>query len=283
LFRLPHVPVRRDLRRPDRDSLPLLQRPRAGLGDHRRAAVHPRWRHPALSRDDRRVRRARLRGDQAAAHLHRAPPRQREPAPGTAAQRRAPAERGAGRHDSMTAPASDGQGLSQPATDAVARIAGLLLLVAFFSLDATANGLRITFRGDLTTSSPGELNFWLGQVLLLCPSMLLLGYGLGAHVRPLFTRIAARVNALTPRERRLGVLALTLVALAVYRIGRAVFLLDLPMTDDEYAVDFGGRIMASGHLMTRYPLPREALPSLFLFFRDGAVGSFDWPGGQAVA
>ena len=183
----------------------------------------------------------------------------------------------------MTAPASDGQGLSQPATDAVARIAGLLLLVAFFSLDATANGLRITFRGDLTTSSPGELNFWLGQVLLLCPSMLLLGYGLGAHVRPLFTRIAARVNALTPRERRLGVLALTLVALAVYRIGRAVFLLDLPVTDDEYAVDFGGRIMASGHLMTRYPLPREALPSLFLFFRDGAVGSFDWPGGQAVA
>ena len=35
--------------------------------------------------------------------------------------------------------------------------------------------------------------------------------------------------------------------------------------------------------MTRLRVPREALPDLFLHFRDGAVGSFDWLGGQVVA
>ena len=85
------------------------------------------------------------------------------------------------------------------------------------------------------------------------------------------------------RERRLGLLALTLLAVAAARLGRAVFLLDLPITDDEYAVDFGGRILASGQLMAHLAVPRESVPGLFLYFRNGAVGSFDWIGGQAVA
>jgi hypothetical protein len=176
-----------------------------------------------------------------------------------------------------------GEALSPARTDAAARIAGYILLLAFFGLDATSNGLTITFRGTLTTSSPGELNFWLGHALLLCPAALLIGYGFGVKIDVLLEWIATRVRGLSPRRRRIGLLCLVLVLLAAARIGRRVFLLDLPVTDDELAVDFGGRILATGHVMTRLALPVESIPGLFLYVRDGAVGSFDWLGGQLVA
>ena len=166
---------------------------------------------------------------------------------------------------------------------ATARIAGYVLVVAFFSLGATANGLKITFHDAQTTSSPGELNFWLGHAFLLFPAALLLGFGFAPAIGGALQRIAARVRALDAREHRLAIVALTCVAFAIARIGRAIFLLDLPITDDELAVEFGGRVLASGHLMVQLPLLREALPDLFLLFRNGAVGSFDWPGGVAIA
>ena len=167
--------------------------------------------------------------------------------------------------------------------DAAARLAGYILVCAFFGLAASNNGIRVTFHGELTTSSRGELNFWLGQVLLLCPGMLLIGYGAGARLQPLLRRVGERAGSMTASERRTALLALTLVGLAAARIGRSLFLLDLPITDDELAVEFGGRVLASGHVMAHLPLPPETIPSLFLLVRDGAVGSFDWPGGQILA
>ena len=91
------------------------------------------------------------------------------------------------------------------------------------------------------------------------------------------------MRALHTREHRLAIVTPTCVAFAIARIGRTLFLLDLPITDDEYVVEFGGRVPASGHLMVRLPLLREPIPDLFLLFRNGAVGSFDWPGGVAIA
>lgn len=164
-----------------------------------------------------------------------------------------------------------------------ARVAGYFLVLAFVALGATSNGLKITFHDTQTTSSPGEFNFWLGHAFLLFPACLLIGYGFGPALGGLVRRTAALARAWTPRERTLAIAALTCVAVAAARIGRALFLLDLPITDDEYAVEFGGRILASGHLMVRLPLLREALPDLFLLFRDGAVGSFDWPGGLVIS
>ncbi len=165
----------------------------------------------------------------------------------------------------------------------IARIAGYVLLLSFFGLQASSNGTTVTFRGALTSSSPGELNLWLGHALLLFPGTLLIGYGFASRVAPFVARMARAIRGLTARDRRLGILALTLVAVASARLGRALFLLDFPVTDDEYAVDFGGRILASGHVMAHLPLPRESIPALFLYFRNGAVGSFDWIGGQAIA
>lgn len=165
----------------------------------------------------------------------------------------------------------------------VARIVGLVLVLAFLSLDATSNGLKITFHDTQTTSSPGELNFWLGHAFLLFPASLLIGYGIGAWLGALIEQVVARLRGLTVREHRIAIIVLTCLAFALARIGRAVFLIDFPITDDEYAVEFGGRVLASGHLMVRLPLLREAIPDLFLLFRNGAVGSFDWPGGVAIA
>jgi hypothetical protein len=185
-----------------------------------------------------------------------------------------------GLQPSMNQPAAAGA----PVVGAqAARLTGYFLLLVFFGLEASSVGLKITFRVPLTTSSPGELNFWLGHALLLLPASLLIGYGFGPRIGGVIERAARAVREMSPREHALGVLALTLCAVAVARLGHLFVLLDFPVTDDEYAVDFGGRILASGHVMTRLALPREALPDLFLYFRDGAVGSFDWVGGQAVA
>jgi Dolichyl-phosphate-mannose-protein mannosyltransferase len=170
-----------------------------------------------------------------------------------------------------------------PRHAAAARVAGYLLLLAFFALGATSNGLHVTFTDTQTSSSRGELNSWVGSVFLLLPAALLLGYGFASSAGDRLLRAGETIRAWTPQQWRTALVAVTLVAFAAARLGRAVFLFDLPITDDEYAVAFGGRILATGHLMTRLPLLREALPDLFLYWRDGAVGSFDWPGGQAVA
>ena len=59
-------------------------------------------------------------------------------------------------------------------------------------------------------------------------------------------------------------------------------LYDLPFTDDEYAVEFGGHIMATGHVTAPRSLPEAAIPTLGLFLKDGQISRADWPGAQAV-
>ena len=164
-----------------------------------------------------------------------------------------------------------------------ARLTGYFLLLAFFGLAASSVGLTITFRNPQTMSSPGELNLWLGHAFLLFPASLLIGYGFGPQLGEAIWRVVRSVREMSPRQRAWGVVALTVFTVAVARLGHYLILLDLPITDDEYAVDFGGRILATGHVMADVALPRGALPDLFLYVRNGAVGSFDWVGGQVVA
>lgn len=167
--------------------------------------------------------------------------------------------------------------------DAVALAAGVVLVSAFFGLDATSSGLDVRFAVALTASSPGELNFWLGQVLLLCPGMLLIGIGAGEHLLPLLRRVASRIEATSKAERYVGLITLTLLSLSAARVARSFFLLDMPMSDDELAVEFGGRVLASGNVFAHLQLPPITVPSLFLLVQDGGFASFDWPGGQVLA
>jgi hypothetical protein len=164
----------------------------------------------------------------------------------------------------------------------VALVAGSFLILVFFGLRMTAPGLRITFQAPLSASSPGEVYFWLGHALLLFPASCLLGHAFGPFLGPQLVRLRAAINSLSRRELALGFLALFVLAIAVARVGRFTFLYDFPFTDDEYAAQYGGHIMASGHTKTLLVLPRVAIPSLGLYFKDGYVSTADWPGGQAV-
>jgi hypothetical protein len=134
----------------------------------------------------------------------------------------------------------------------------------------------------LSASSPGEVYFWLGHALLLFPASCLLGYGLADVIGPWLLRLRDEVNHLGSRDLRLGALALFLLAVALARVGRSLVLYDFPITDDEYATQFGGYIFATGRAAARLILPENALPGLGLFYRDGFVSRTDWPGGQAV-
>ena len=90
------------------------------------------------------------------------------------------------------------------------------------------------------------------------------------------------LNSLSRRKRVLGLVAIFLLAVAVARIGRIAVLYDLPFTDDEYAVEFGGHIMATGHVTAPRSLPEAAIPTWGLFLKDGHISRADWPGAQAV-
>ena len=168
------------------------------------------------------------------------------------------------------------------ANRAVAFIVGGFLILVFFGLPMTAPGLRITFHTPLSASSPGEVYFWLGHALLLFPASCLLGYAFGPHLGPQLIRLRSSLSSLSRRELAIGLLALVVLAIAIARLGRFTFLYDYPFTDDEYAAQYGGQIMASGRAKTPLILPQIAIPSLGLYFKDGYVATGDWPGGQAA-
>ena len=156
------------------------------------------------------------------------------------------------------------------------------LILCFYGLAMTAPGLRITFRPPLTASSPGEVYFWLAHALLVFPASCLIGYGLSGWIGPALDRLREEVRRLGRRELALGAVTLCLIALAVARVGRALFFYDLPFTDDEYATQFGGYIFATGRAAAPLLLPPNAVPTLGLYYRDGLVSRADWPGAQAV-
>ena len=156
------------------------------------------------------------------------------------------------------------------------------LILCFYGLAMTAPGLRITFRPPLTASSSGEVYFWLGHALLVFPASCLIGYGLSGWIGPALDRLREEVRRLGRRELALGAVTLCLIALAIARVGRALFFYDLPFTDDEYATQFGGYIFATGRAAAPLLLPPNAVPTLGLYYHDGLVSRADWPGAQAV-
>ena len=159
---------------------------------------------------------------------------------------------------------------------------GALLILVFFGLSKTAPGLGITFLPPLSASSPGEVYFWLGHALLLFPASCLIGLALADWIGPRLARLRDEVNRLGSRELVLGALVLFLIALAVARLGRSLVLYDFPISDDEYATQFGGYLFATGRTTTPLTLPENAIASLGFYFKDGFISRADWPGAQAI-
>lgn len=162
----------------------------------------------------------------------------------------------------------------------VAAAAGVILFAAFFGLTRTAPGLRISFLAPFTRSNAGEVYFWLGHALLLFPGTCLIGYALANSTGGALQKLWNRVERCTSRERALGLAAVFICAAALARIGRWLFLQDFPVTDDEYAAMFGGQVLSLGKLAVPMLQPIDALPTRFLYLRDGMLTSFDWPGIQ---
>lgn len=160
--------------------------------------------------------------------------------------------------------------------------AAAVLIGSFFGLTATEGGLDVTYGPTFTACSPGELKFWLGHAFLLVPAACLMAWSLAPRVAPALARVWHRAKKLNDAEWRASLLAVFALGLAVARVGHAIWLLDWPITDDENAVRFGGQVLATGHLTVPIPNFARALPSIYLFPRNGQWTSFDWLGGQLV-
>src|SRR5258707_3930923 len=117
----------------------------------------------------------------------------------------------------------------------VALAAGLLCYACFWGLGQTTPGLSIRFVAPFTNSNAGELQFWLGSALLLLPGGALLGYALHPVVWEAAQRARRALLEMDSPQVSLALIAIFAIAVAAPRLGRPLFLLDLPITDAEYA------------------------------------------------
>lgn len=127
-------------------------------------------------------------------------------------------------------------------------------------------------------ASGGEFRFWLAHLALAIPGALLIAWGLAPRLVPLLRRLVARIDGATPRGWIVAG-ALYALFLVVWSLaGHVLVLQGQPLTDDENAVTFGAKILASGHLSVPILQPAGAFTDLFVLQRDGQVMSFDFPG-----
>jgi hypothetical protein len=163
-----------------------------------------------------------------------------------------------------------------------ALLGGVGFFLAFLGLTQTRTGLRVTFHPPFTFSPPGELNFWLGFILLLVPGSILIGYGLSPWAAPRIEKVWGRLRSLNRKQLIVCLILLFILAAASARLSHLLILRDCPITDDENGTRFGGRVLALGRVTVPQPEPFSAYSTLFLFQKEGTVTSVDWPGPVAV-
>ncbi len=150
---------------------------------------------------------------------------------------------------------------------------GALLILAGILLGFGNTGFIIEYSPPFSKVSAEELNVWRAHTLFVLPGSALLFYSLPA-IRASWTLPKMGLNT------KLSSLFVTLALSFIYRIGRLVFLRDLPVTDEEYTGQLGGRLLAAGKLQHDFNLPHEQMPTLFLFERQDTWSSFDFLGIQ---
>lgn len=161
-------------------------------------------------------------------------------------------------------------------------LGGLALLAAFAGITTVVDVGSVAGRG-LQYVAPGESLFWLAHALLATPGILLLAWGWSPRLEPAVDRLKQRLALSSSTRWRAGAAAYFAVLFLLAAAGRSVVLLDLPITDDENSVAFGGKMMARGQLSVPVIEPDGAFQQLFLYRREGRVSSMDFPGAIAVA
>ncbi len=170
--------------------------------------------------------------------------------------------------------------LQIPPRHTMALFFGIWLLFAFFGLGKTANTYYINFIPPWTRSSKGELNFWLGSLLLLFPGAALLGFALSGLLQHPLRWLARPFAAMGKRPFLLTLCGVALFGVGILFLAQKTVLLGQAITDDEHAIRFGGRCIAQGGFSAELTIPKSTLPHLFLYIKGGMVTSFDWLGGQ---
>jgi hypothetical protein len=161
-----------------------------------------------------------------------------------------------------------------------ARLLGWFTLLAFFGISTIVGGFYIDYHPPFTRIGPGEANLWMSSAFLLLPSTCMLGYGYHASIQRGIDWLRAQIAAMTGRERKIAVACLSVFALVSARLCNRFILLEYPVTDDEWAVKFGGEVLAQGKLMADLPFSKDAFPVLFSFSDGNRITSLDWLGGQ---
>lgn len=163
-------------------------------------------------------------------------------------------------------------------------VCGGLAVVAHYSLAD-----QVVFRSELGKSflylSWRESLFWISHYLLLVPGLLLMAWGLAPRVgdaiadgwRRLVDWTAGPVG-----RQRLVLGALFVVLFASSFVGRQVLLLDLPITNDEYTLNFGADILAAGEITAPDIDPAFAFTMPYVYRGEGRICSMDFPGTMLV-
>jgi len=156
-------------------------------------------------------------------------------------------------------------------------LAGTLLLVIYAQLPVNQpfDSQAGVFLGWI---SANELRFWLAHFVFAVPGFMLLALGLEPRLRATLQRTWRALDALSPRAWLGLSAAFAAVLVGVAVAGRSLFLLDLPITDDELAVDFGARILARGRLAVPVLQPDGSFTQIYTHRHGGLVTSFDYPG-----
>ena len=162
-------------------------------------------------------------------------------------------------------------------------IVGAFFITGFFSLGETYNGLWVRFITPFTnTSDSGESHFWLAHLYYLILATCLLGYGLCPVLAAPLMSLKEKIKNLSTRNFIIGLVCLFLAVVVVSKLGNSFVLQGYPITDDEYAAEFGGQVLASGHVKVPVPDWFKAYPERFLMQKDGFYTAFDWPGVQVI-
>ena len=172
-----------------------------------------------------------------------------------------------------------------------ALISGALLAAAYARLHEA-----VVFRSEMGKSflliNPRESLFWLSHYLLLVPGLLLMGWALSPWIQrwilPRLTSLARGRDdapASAPADEQGSTLRKILFAIGLgtllflsAAVGRTLFLLDLPITNDEYTILFGAQILLQGSVTAPDIDPAYGFSMPWVFRQDGRISSMDFPG-----
>lgn len=163
-------------------------------------------------------------------------------------------------------------------------VAGGLAVLAHYSLAD-----QVVFRSELGKSflylSWRESLSWISHYLLLVPGLLLMAWGLAPRVGDAVSGTWRRVvgwtgGAEVRRRLLLGVLFVVLFVSSF--VGRKILLLDLPITNDEYTLNFGADILAQGEIMAPDIDEAFAFTMPYVYRHAGRICSMDFPGTMLV-